>query len=182
MLDTVTVGEKVGEFLAVLHEVGFIFGDLKPGNVIYDFTSRRVRVIDFGSVTVKGLALKQFTPGYDRESWQAGNRQADENYDVFSLGILMVTMLLGKTQYTKVGLVSILLKVSRKVKHQELRGILQAALNQDIGCAEISRRLTELMRGLSETREEVTDVVVNRVGMISVASFIFSLVYLHGFY
>jgi serine/threonine-protein kinase len=40
--------------------------------------------------------VKEFTPLYDRASWNMGLRRADEKYDLFSLSMLLSTLLLRK--------------------------------------------------------------------------------------
>lgn len=94
--DAALVGRKVAVFLDCLHRVGFVFGDLKPGNIIFNFKTGQIYVVDYGSVTVKEGKLRQFTPSYDRATWQAGARVADESYDMFSLGMLLAVLISGK--------------------------------------------------------------------------------------
>ncbi len=81
--------------LSVLHAQGWIFGDLKPENVIVVRLDRQVRLIDFGGVTKQGRAVRQFTEEYDRAYWQAGDRRAEAAYDLFSLAVLMIRLTLG---------------------------------------------------------------------------------------
>jgi len=82
--------------LGVLHGKGWAFGDLKPQNVIVDQKSKQVCLIDFGGVTKHGNAIRQFTEEYDRAHWQAGDRRADSAYDLFSLAVMMIRLMIGK--------------------------------------------------------------------------------------
>ncbi|CAM5778244.1 MULTISPECIES: serine/threonine protein kinase [Brevibacillus] len=78
--------------LAVLHQRGWVFGDLKPENVIVTRADSQVRLIDFGGVTKHGCAVRQFTEEYDRAAWHAGDRRAEPAYDLFSLAVMTVRL------------------------------------------------------------------------------------------
>jgi serine/threonine protein kinase len=89
-LDWVYVlGCKLLNKLCLLHEHGWVFGDLKPENIIVSECGR-VELVDYGGVTQLGRAVKQFTEMYDRGYWGAGSRQADEAYDLFSFAVLFL--------------------------------------------------------------------------------------------
>jgi len=79
--------------LEVLHRHGWVFGDLKPENIMVTRAEKQVRLIDFGGVTKLGSAVRQFTEEYDRAAWQAGDRRADVQYDLFSLAVMMVRLM-----------------------------------------------------------------------------------------
>ena len=56
---------------------------------------RCLKIIDWGGVTPMGCSVKEFTPVYDRASWDKGIRTADAEYDLFSLSMLFAVLLLG---------------------------------------------------------------------------------------
>lgn len=83
------VGLRLLEKICELHGKGYIFGDLKKENVLVSDYGH-VELVDFGGVTPAGKAVKQFTELYDRGYWNAGLRNADEGYDLFSFAVLCV--------------------------------------------------------------------------------------------
>ena len=131
LYNAAVIGQRVAEFLSCLHDRGFVFGDLKPGNLVYNFKSSTVYIVDFGSVTIKGQALKQYTPGYDRMSWGVGTRIADEAYDVFALGILLYTLILGKSDRCKKDLSSLISRVSHGISNSLLKDTIAGILKQE---------------------------------------------------
>ncbi|NBI30824.1 protein kinase family protein [Chengkuizengella marina] len=85
------VGLNILNQLQKLHQMNFIFGDLKIENVIVSEFGK-VTLIDYGGVTPKGRSIKQFTEIYDRGYWINGTRKADEAYDIFSFAILCLIL------------------------------------------------------------------------------------------
>ncbi len=85
-------GLRLLEKLTGLHRLGFIFGDLKPDNVMVSDYGQ-VELIDYGGVSKIGRSVKQFTEWYDRGYWNAGSRSSDEAYDLFAFAVLMIQLL-----------------------------------------------------------------------------------------
>ncbi|MEX2459900.1 MAG: protein kinase [Paenibacillaceae bacterium] len=77
--------------LTYLHKSDFVFGDIKMENILVSGYGN-VELIDFGGVTQKGRAVKQFTEIYDRGYWGVGTRIADEAYDLFAFAILFMQL------------------------------------------------------------------------------------------
>ncbi|WP_343045127.1 serine/threonine protein kinase [Paenibacillus lemnae] len=86
------VGLKLLERLSSLHSLGYIFGDLKPENVMVS-PYGSVELIDYGGVSAPGRSVKQFTEWYDRGYWNAGSRTGDEAYDLFSFAVMCIQLL-----------------------------------------------------------------------------------------
>ncbi len=83
------IGRNLLKRLHHIHIQGWVFGDLKPDNVMVSKYGQ-VDLIDYGGVSARGHSVKQFTEVYDRGFWQAGLRTADESYDLFSFAILCI--------------------------------------------------------------------------------------------
>lgn len=76
--------------LEELHKGGWIFGDLKPDNLIVSSSPVKLRFVDVGGTTQKGRAIKEFTDFFDRGYWGMGNRKADEGYDLFAAAMIII--------------------------------------------------------------------------------------------
>lgn len=86
------VGLQLLQQLGRLHTSGWVFGDLKPENVLAG-SYGDVELIDYGGVTGEGRSVKQFTEWYDRGFWGAGSRTADPAYDWFSFAVVCIHLL-----------------------------------------------------------------------------------------
>lgn len=76
--------------LDALHQAGWVFGDLKPENLIVIASPPRLRWIDVGGTTRIGRAIKEYTEFYDRGYWGLGSRKAEPGYDLFALAMVML--------------------------------------------------------------------------------------------
>lgn len=76
--------------LEQLHENGWVFGDLKPENLIITSPPPKIRCIDVGGTTIKGRAIKEYTEFYDRGFWGLGSRKAEPSYDLFAVAMIMI--------------------------------------------------------------------------------------------
>ncbi|WP_223069018.1 serine/threonine protein kinase [Paenibacillus caui] len=87
-------GLNVLRQLRKLHEAGWVFGDLKPDNIMAA-PYGEVELIDYGGVSQIGRSVKQFTEWYDRGYWNAGSRTADVAYDWFAFSVVCIHLLAG---------------------------------------------------------------------------------------
>lgn len=87
---------QLSEMLQVIHREGYILGDLKLENLIISPEHGTLRLIDLGGMVPQGSGIKEYTPAYDRSSWQCGPRRAEPSYDYFSLNLLLLRLILGK--------------------------------------------------------------------------------------
>lgn len=75
-----------------IHQEGWVFGDLKPENLIVTGAPYRIRCIDVGGTTIQGRAIKEFTEFFDRGYWLGGSRKAEPTYDLFSVGMILINL------------------------------------------------------------------------------------------
>lgn len=78
------------EDLEMLHQTGWIFGDLKTDNLIVVTRPVKVRWVDVGGTTQQGRAIKEYTEFYDRGYWGLGTRKAEPSYDLFSFAMIFI--------------------------------------------------------------------------------------------
>ncbi|MCR6108834.1 serine/threonine protein kinase [Bacillus sp. A301a_S52] len=76
--------------LQKMHDKGWVFGDIKPENLLITSNPYQLRWIDPGGVTKRGRSIKEYTEFFDRGYWGAGDRKADPAYDLFSVSMLIV--------------------------------------------------------------------------------------------
>ena len=75
-----------------LHENNWVFGDLKPENLIITGPPTRIRCIDVGGTTIQGRAIKEFTEFFDRGYWGLGTRKAEPTYDLFATAMIILNL------------------------------------------------------------------------------------------
>jgi len=80
------------EDLDKLHQLGWVFGDLKIDNMIVLTSPPRVRFVDVGGTTQMGRAIKEYTEFYDRGYWNLGTRRAEPSYDLFAFAMVILTI------------------------------------------------------------------------------------------
>lgn len=73
-----------------LHEAGWVFGDLKPDNLLVQGPPPRIRLLDVGGTTQIGRSIKEYTEFFDRGYWGLGSRRAEPSYDLFSVAMIMI--------------------------------------------------------------------------------------------
>ncbi|WP_172299257.1 DotU family type IV/VI secretion system protein [Bacillus sp. WMMC1349] len=88
--------------LSIIHQKGWIFGDLKPDNLIVTESPARIRCIDVGGTTKEGRSIKEYTEFFDRGYWECGTRRAEPSYDLFSVAMIMVNCVT-KKEFKKTG-------------------------------------------------------------------------------
>ena len=76
--------------LEEMHKLGWVFGDLKPENLIVRSSDFKVRFIDVGGTTQIGRAIKEYTEYFDRGYWGLGGRRAEPSYDLFALAMIVI--------------------------------------------------------------------------------------------
>ncbi|WP_396126122.1 protein kinase domain-containing protein [Anaerobacillus sp. CMMVII] len=75
-----------------LHQAGWVFGDLKPDNLIVVGPPPRIRWLDVGGTTLLGRSIKEYTEFYDRGYWGLGTRVAEPTYDLFAVAMIIINV------------------------------------------------------------------------------------------
>lgn len=140
--------------LEVLHQNGWVFGDLKPENLIVTGPPARIRCIDVGGTTLKGRAIKEFTEFYDRGYWGLGGRKADEGYDLFAVAMVLINTAYPKRfNKTTGGISQLMTMVKQKPQLRIYERVIQKALTgayQNAG--EMRKEVMECLQPQKTTR------------------------------
>ena len=115
--------------LEAIHKLGWVFGDLKPENLIVQSNDYKARFIDVGGTTQVGRAIKEYTEYFDRGYWGLGGRRADPTYDLFALAMVIINAAYQK-RFTKngEGIDQLVYLIKNKQVLREMEPILLKAL------------------------------------------------------
>ncbi|MBS4193411.1 protein kinase [Bacillus sp. FJAT-49705] len=123
-----------------LHQNGWVFGDLKPDNLIVTGPPPRIRCIDVGGTTIQGRAIKEFTEFFDRGYWGLGTRKADPGYDLFAVAMILINIAYPKRfNKTSGDLKQLIFMVRQKKELQKYEGVILNALQGKYHSAEEMR-------------------------------------------
>ena len=140
-----------------LHQNGWVFGDLKPENLIVTGPPAKIRCIDVGGTTMKGRAIKEFTEFYDRGYWGLGSRKADPAYDLFSLAMIIINTAYPKRFNKKTGgLAELMDKVKQSPSLQKMELVIVHALQGDYQSA--SHMRNDLLQVMNKNQSAVHHV------------------------
>ena len=139
-----------------LHQNGWVFGDLKPENLIITGPPPRIRCIDVGGTTIQGRAIKEFTEFYDRGYWGLGSRVAEPSYDLFALAMIIINTAYPKRFKKTMGGISQLKEVIRqKPELKQLEKIILKALQgQYLSAKHMRDDLLELLNGKNSSEPQ----------------------------
>ncbi len=133
--------------LQALHELGWVFGDLKPENLIVTNNPTKIRCIDVGGTTPVSRAIKEYTEFFDRGYWGLGSRKAEPSYDLFAVAMIVLNAHYPKQFPKQEGGISQLKKmITQKPEIKPLEPVLLKAL--------MGNYLTA-----NEMRKELLDVI-----------------------
>lgn len=135
--------------LEQMHQNGWVFGDLKPENLLVAGSPTRIRCIDVGGTTIRGRAIKEFTEYFDRGYWGLGSRKAEPTYDLFAVGMILINTAYPKRfQKREGGMEQLLRLIHEKPELHKLQPVIVKALQGKFTSAHLMREeLLDLVTG-----------------------------------
>lgn len=114
--EVVDVGQQIASGLAAAHATGLIHRDIKPGNILVEDGTHRVKITDFGlartaddaSITQSGVIAG--TPLYMSPE-QARGEPLDYRSDLFSLGSVLYVLCTGRPPFRAANTMAVLKRV-----------------------------------------------------------------------
>ena len=125
--EIVRISMEAARGLSAAHAQGLIHRDVKPGNILLEPPTNRVKLTDFGlariteDVKLTRTGYVSGTPLYMAPE-QALGAEPDPRSDLFSLGAVMYEMAAGQTPFTGSSALAILKQIT-EVKHKPLREV-----------------------------------------------------------
>jgi serine/threonine protein kinase len=151
--------------LEKLHQNGWVFGDLKPENLMVTGPPPRIRCIDVGGTTINGRAIKEFTEFYDRGYWGLGSRKADPKYDLFAVAMIMINTSYPKRFNKTTGGINQLVKmVNEKPELSKYKNVILFALQGQFNTAtEMRNYLLNIVGNSSSPTNRQSNASTQRV-------------------
>ena len=117
--EVLRIGRQIAEGLAAAHACDLIHRDIKPGNILLEGGSHKVKITDFGlaraaddaSISQSGIIAG--TPMFMAPE-QALGHQIDQRADLFSLGSVLYQMVSGRPPFRAPSALAVLKRVAEE--------------------------------------------------------------------
>ena len=125
--EAIAIAADIAEALQLSHEAGVIHRDIKPSNIFLRH-GREAVLLDFGIAKLGGIALTRQgqilgTPSYlAPERLKEKQRPIDGRADIFSLGVLLFTMLTGEAPFVGHDVYEVIDKITKQA-HPDIKAI-----------------------------------------------------------
>ena len=103
--EAIEIAEAVGGALAYAHEQGVLHRDIKPSNVLLS-TDNSIYLADFGLARIAQAGASTLskdvmmgTPQYISPEQAQGVRELDEGTDIYSMGVVLYEMVVGRVPF-----------------------------------------------------------------------------------
>ncbi len=139
-----------------LHQAGWVFGDLKPDNLIVVGQPTRIRWLDVGGTTLLGRSIKEYTEFFDRGYWGLGTRKAEPSYDLFSVAMIMINICYpNRFEKNQEGIKQLKERIRRKAILRQYESVLLNALEGKYDNAQLMKK--DVIDGISKSKHSVID-------------------------
>ncbi len=117
--EVLRIGRQVAEGLAAAHSSDLIHRDIKPGNILIEGGTHKVKITDFGlaraadDASISHSGIVAGTPMYMAPEQALGHR-IDQHDDLFSLGSVLYQMVSGRPPFRAPSTLAVLKRVAEE--------------------------------------------------------------------